>query len=139
RGRRNTCQIPIANCLITYDYEPANLKRVHRKTLDGTTLYSHTYTSRDLSGNVLEQELIQKAGVVQFALDPLNRKKSMTAPHFAHEVLEFDPVRNLHKLRVGADEISYPYDDLYQLTAESGLFAHNYAYDSLYNRLQKNS
>jgi RHS repeat-associated protein len=139
RGRRNTCQIPIANCLISYDYEPANLKKVHRKTLDETLLYSHTYTSHDLSGNVLEQELIQKAGTVQFSLDPLNRKKSITAPHFAQEVLEFDPVGNIHKMRIGTDEICYTCDDLYQLTSESGLFAHNYAYDSLYNRLQKDS
>ena len=44
---------------------------------------------------------------------------------------------NIRKMKIGPDEISYTYDDLYQLTSESGLFAHSYAYDSLYNRIQK--
>jgi RHS repeat-associated protein len=42
-------------------------------------------------------------------------------------------------MRVLEDEITYDYDDLYQLTSESGLFAHSYLYDSLYNRLKKDS
>jgi len=137
RGRRDRCEIPAADCWITYEYDPANLKKVHRKKLDETVLYTHVYTSHDLSGNLLEQELIHNVGKVQFSIDPLSRKTAINCPQFTQEVLEFDPVGNIHKMRIETDEINYTYDDLYQLTSESGLFAHSYLYDSLYNRLKK--
>ncbi len=139
RGRRETCSIPRADCFIAYEYDPAHLKKVIRKKRDGMALYFHTYTSHDLSGNVLAEELIQGAGVVQFSVDPLSRKTALRFPHFTQEVLEFDAVGNIRKMRIEEEEIAYTYDDLYQLTSESGLFAHTYAFDSLYNRLQKDS
>ncbi|HSX37494.1 MAG TPA: RHS repeat-associated core domain-containing protein [Chlamydiales bacterium] len=136
-GRRNTIQIPTADCLIVYEYEPANLRTIYRKKLDGTVVYSHTYTSHDLSGNLLEQDLIQNAGTVQFTIDPLNRKLGIASPLFTQRVLEFDGVGNIRKMQTGSDVTEYTYDDLYQLTSESGLFALSYAYDSLHNRLRK--
>jgi len=137
QGRRVKCAIPAADCSITYAYDPVNLKKVSRKKLDDTVLYSHTYTSHDLSGNLLQQELILNSGTVRFSIDPLSRTTAIASPQFSHEVLEFDPVGNIAKMRIGVDETAYTYDDLYQLTSESGLFAHTYAFDSLYNRLQK--
>ena len=57
--------------------------------------------------------------------------------NFTQEAVQFDPVGNISRMRTQNDESVYSYDKLYQLTSESGLFAHEYANDSLYNRLQK--
>ncbi len=137
RGRRDTCAIPRADCLITYEYEPTHLKTVTRRQLDETALYSHTYSSHDLSGNILEQELILNSGKITFSIDPLSRNTSLTSPYFTQEVLKYDSVGNIHKMLIGSEEINYTYDDLYQLTYESGMFAHTYEFDSLNNRLRK--
>lgn len=136
-GRRTTCQIPAAGCLITYEYDPFHLKKVIRKKLDHTPLYSHTYTSHDLSGNVLEEELIENTGTIKSSFDLLNRKKTIQSPPFSQEVLTYDQVGNILTMRIDLDQIHYTYDDLYQLTSESSLFDHVYAFDSLNNRLQK--
>jgi RHS repeat-associated protein len=40
-------------------------------------------------------------------------------------------------MRIGEEKIEYSYDELYQLTSETGTFAHNYLFDALNNRLQK--
>ena len=137
RGRRDTCKISAAGCLITYEYDPVHLKKVTRKTLDGTALYSHSYTKHDLSGNVLEEELIQNGGTLQHTFDPLSRKTALISPQFTQKIIEFDGTGNIRKMLTGSDEISYTYDDLYQLTSESGLFSHSYTFDSINNRTQK--
>jgi RHS repeat-associated protein len=136
QGRKATCTLPEADCLITYDYSPTDLKQIHRKKLDQTLLYSHTYLSYDLSGNLLEQTLINSANVL-YLIDPLSRTTSIQSELFSQQILSFDPVGNILQASIQADEILYTYDDLYQLTSESGPLSHSYQYDSLYNRLQK--
>ncbi|MDE3045800.1 MAG: RHS repeat-associated core domain-containing protein, partial [Verrucomicrobiota bacterium] len=138
-GRRFDCRIPAANCTIEYGYNALDLKRVERKTLDGATLYSHDYIFHDLSGNLLEESLIGNLGHISYSFDPLSRKKSIDAPLFTQEVLEWDPVGNIRKIRTQNEVVAYSYDDLYQLTAETGFVAHDYLYDSIYNRLKKDS
>ncbi|HSX13708.1 MAG TPA: RHS repeat-associated core domain-containing protein [Chlamydiales bacterium] len=135
-GRRASCQIPVANVLIEYDYLGNDLKRVGRKTSEKVLLYEHTYGSHDLSGNLLEENLIN-GEKVSYTIDPLSRKTGIASNYFSQEVLNFDPVGNIRKMHIQNQEMDYTYDDLYQLTSESGLFAHNYQYDSLNNRLQK--
>jgi hypothetical protein len=53
-GQRDTCTIPMANCLIEYGYCGSDMAEVTRKTLFGEKLYSHCYLKRDLSGNLLQ-------------------------------------------------------------------------------------
>ena len=136
QGRRTLCSIPSANCRIEYSYHGLDPQSVQRKTFNGQTLYSHRYSSYDLSGNLLEEELIDGSRV-RLTIDLLSRKTKIDSPHFTQEAVQFDPVGNIIRLRTQNDESVYSYDKLYQLTSESGLFAHEYANDSLYNRLQK--
>jgi RHS repeat-associated protein len=137
-GRRSSCEIPAANCLIEYGYNATDLKEVSRKTLDSTTLYSHNHLSHDLSGNLLTARAIN-GDSVEYSVDTLSRKTAIATPAFAQEILKFDPVGNIRQMKIQQESITYDYDDLYQLTSESGPFAHNYLYDTLYNRLQKDA
>jgi RHS repeat-associated protein len=136
QGRRIACSIPAANCQIDYSYHGLDPQSVQRKTINGQTLYTHHYSSYDLSGNLLEEELIDGSRV-RFTIDPLSRKTMIDSPHFMQEAVQFDPVGNITRMRTQNDESVYSYDKLYQLTSESGLFAHEYVNDSLNNRLQK--
>lgn len=72
-------------------------------------------------------------------MDPLSRHTSIQSPHFTQEIIQFDPVGNIRKMRIQEDLLTYAYDDLYQLASETGHFSHNYTYDSLNNRLQKDT
>jgi RHS repeat-associated protein len=124
--------------LIEYGYNATDLKDVTRKTLDGTTLSSHHYLSHDLSGNLLTARAVNGDGI-QYTVDNLSRKTAIATPAFAQEILKFDPVGNIRQMRIQQAPVSYDYDDLYQLISESGPFAHNYLYDTLFNRLQKDA
>lgn len=136
-GRRTSCTIPHADCLIEYAYEGHNLSSVSRKTLDGKELYSHQYLKRDLSRHLLEEQLIGDQGLVKHSFDRMSRRLKVNARLFSQEILSFDPVGNILSTEIQRQTIDYTYDDLYQLTKETGLFAHDYSYDSMYNRLTK--
>ncbi len=138
-GKRFECKIPAANCLIEYEYNPFDLKRVSRKTVGGQLLYAHTYGTRDFSGNLLEETLIGNLGTVRYDIDELSRKTSTTAPQFKQEIRVFDQAGNIRHMCTQGEDSKYEYDALYQLTSESGRFTHTYAYDSLQNRLQKDN
>jgi len=136
QGRRTACSIPAANCRIEFAYHALNPQSVQRKTIQGQTLYTHQYSSYDLSGHLLDEELIDGSRA-HFSIDTLSRKIRIDSPHFMQEAVQFDPVGHIIRMHTQNDESVYSYDQLYQLTSESGLFAHEYANDSLYNRLQK--
>lgn len=133
-GRRTSCEIVQANCLIAYDYEGELLKIVTRKTLDGTALFSHSYLDYDLCGHPLKEQLIGNVGPLSRSVDPLGRCNKLQTPSFKQEIIAFDQVGNIRRMRIQNDDLAYTYDDLYQLTSESN---HQYKYDSLYNRLEK--
>ena len=63
QGRRIACSIPAADCRIEYSYHGLDPQSVQRKTLNGQTLYTHQYLSYDLSGNLLEEDLIDNCRV----------------------------------------------------------------------------
>ncbi|MBF8263371.1 MAG: hypothetical protein HW387_1036 [Parachlamydiales bacterium] len=136
QGRRISCSIPAANCRIEHSYHGLDPQNVQRKTFDGQALYTHHYSSYDLSGNLLEEELIDNSRV-RLTIDPLSRKTRIDSPHFIQEAVQFDSAGNITRMDTQNDKSVYLYDKLYQLTSESGLFAHEYANDSLYNRRQK--
>ena len=135
QGRRVECRIPKANdLLIEYTYNALDLQRITCKKKDGR--FTHLYGKRDLAGNLLQEQLIN-GSTITYSIDALSRRIGLETKLFKQEILEFDPVGNIHAMRVQGYNNSYKYDDLYQLTSETGLFTHSYAYDTLYNRLQK--
>ncbi len=136
-GRKTSCQLPEANCLIEYSYEGRNLSSISRKTMDGQEIYSHRYLKRDLSRHLLEESLIGNLGLIKHTFDRMSRRVETQAPHFSQQILEFDPVGNILSMRLQQEILNYTYDDLYQLIEETGLFAHHSTYDSMKNRLSK--
>lgn len=136
QGRVTQSQMPLFDCFIVYEYSGADLKQITRKTLKDQSLYTHIYQSHDLSGNLLESKLIN-GQTIRYQIDPLSRTTKIDTPLYSQEVVAFDSARNIRKMRIQQDLVEYGYDDLYQLTSESGLFAHQYWHDSIHNRLQK--
>ena len=108
RGRRRFFLLPKADLTIEYEYDALDLKKVLWNGL------SHTYTTHDLSGNLLEANLMGDLGRAVYHYDPLSRKTDLTAPSFSQSILEFDPVGNIRKMCIQDEEVSYTYDDLYQ-------------------------
>ncbi len=119
---------------ITYNYTAGHLKTVSRNG------YEHQYTSYDLSGVLLEENT--PIGKISYSWDLLNRPCTIESSYFSETIPEtgYDAVGNLlHKSRQDPERLThcaYSYDPLYQLKSETitGFDAHEYTYDSLYNR-----
>ncbi|MBF8262370.1 MAG: hypothetical protein HW387_35 [Parachlamydiales bacterium] len=136
QGRRIACLIPAAHCRIEYGYNALDLKSISRSTLDGQSIYTHRFSSYDTSGHVLEETLID-GSIARHSFDLCSHPTRINSSMFKQDVLEQDAVGNILRMQTQGDESAYSYDPLYQLTNETGLFAHVYAFDSLNNRLQK--
>jgi hypothetical protein len=63
-----------------------DLQSVQRKTIQGQTLYTHRYSSYDLSGNLMEEELID-GSCMRLTIDPLSCKTRIDSPHFMQEAV----------------------------------------------------
>jgi RHS repeat-associated protein len=138
-GRPLTITLPDAS-KISYTYQGPYLRTVGRLSSAGEQQYLHTYAERDLSGNITREELIN--GVrVDHKCDILGRPVESRAGVWEETEIDYDPMGNLIKRKItdgrGVTPYVYTYDDLYQLSSESGLEDHQYAYDSLYNRVKK--
>lgn len=132
-NKKQKMTLPFFNCLVEYQYRGNQLAQIERKTLQGESLYTHTYNAYDLAGNLLLATLINRERL-QYITDPLLRHTSLESPHVAQEIIQYDPVGNILQMRLFDEIKTYTYDDLYQLTSEPN---HRYSYDSLNNRLQK--
>ncbi len=119
---------------IVYTYTAGHLKTVSRNG------YEHQYSSYDLSGVLLEENT--PIGKISYSWDLLNRPCTIESTYFSETIPEigYDAVGNLlHKSRQDPERLThcmYSYDSLYQLKSETitGFDAHEYTYDSLYNR-----
>lgn len=129
RGRRKS--LLLKDKAIIYGYNALDLKKVTWNNKE------HNYIKYDLSGRIHEEQLIDGQTLKHF-YDPIH-KTAISHPAFSQEVLEFDSVGNIRRLRHQNDKIDYTYDDLYQLLSETGPFSHTYLFDNLYNRLQKDN
>lgn len=118
---------------IQYQYNALHLTDIHRGK------YTHRYENYDLSGNVSLEYLAGQAGRVEYTYDLLERPVSTLSPYRNEILLAFDASGNLLNRCVGSLKFSYTYDDLYQLTSETGSQNHTYANDSIYNRRSKDS
>jgi RHS repeat-associated protein len=132
QGRRIALYLP-DDTHIAYTYDPLYLRSVARHS---EKPYVHTFTQYDLAGNLLEEQHIDQSSS-QYSIDLLGRKYHFTHPHYSQQVLDYDPVGNILAMRFPEETVCYTYDDLYQLASETGLFAHDYSYDSHFNRLRK--
>lgn len=128
---------------IQYVYNAHNLTAVNR-IRDGQLLYSHQYTGYDQAGNLLQVQLPGQAGTISYQYDILQRLISTQAPNWQETVPAdgYDAVSNLLQRQVidaqGTLDYVYTYDNLYQLTSETGSLSNTYSNDSLYNRVSKN-
>ncbi|MBS0655023.1 MAG: hypothetical protein JSR46_04540, partial [Verrucomicrobia bacterium] len=130
------------NSVVTYGYDKTHLRTITRSSAKGT--YQHRYDKFDLRDNVLHSTLIGAAGEIGYEWDKKGRNTKIASKHFSQEIPAdgFDAAGNLRKFSsvdpVGTLDCEANYDDLYQLTEESGVQSHSYSNDSLSNRKSKN-
>lgn len=136
RGRRVSLTLPDCS-LVKYSYDACHLRQVTRMNAQQEILYTHTYDAFDLAGNVITQHPICGGGPLSFSFDLLGRRYKTHSPFFSQEITHYDPVGNVCAMEFDQEPHRYTYDDLYQLTSEEGHFSHTYAYDTNYNRHQK--
>lgn len=124
-------------------YNAAHLKAIKRISSNGEELYAHEYSRYDLSGNLLEAQMINNLGTITLAYDALGRNIGIASPYWSQEVPKdgYDPLGNLLKHTItskeGITDFQYDYDHIYQLVSEKGTHNHSYVNDSLYNRVNK--
>lgn len=135
-GRRTSFKIPSVDLQIVYSYLGQALEKISRFK-NSEEQYCHEYLERDLSRKILKERLIDGTTLKTQTFDLLSRKIETSSPFFHHSIDAFDPVGNILSMTRSGDKRTYYYDDLYQLTEETGRLAHNYSYDSSHNRLTK--
>lgn len=121
---------------IGYTYD-ARMRSVERYDPSGYILYRHTYDQFDNSGNLLKESFLKNSGQRLFHWNLKNQMVSMTTNVWNETGLEYDGLGNLTFKVVQGVPTNYQYDGLEQLTQEQGRFTHDYRYDSLYNRIEK--
>ena len=114
-------------------WESVRLREARRLTSGGELSYRHRYTDYDLSGNLVREELALNQGDLLIDYDLLGRMVQVKGPHW-EEALSYDAVGNLSQRISQGVPCDYHFDDLYQLSSETG---HTYVHDSLYNRISK--
>lgn len=126
---------------VIYTYDPYHLKNVKRLDSTGIEYYEHTYDEYDKSHNLISECYPGSIGPAYHQVDLLGRRVRTDTLYSSEIIAEIDPTGNVTKyLRDHHHEqeiIEYTYDALDQLTSETGLFPHQYAYDAHYNRIQK--
>lgn len=133
RGRKTQHTIPCFDLKIEYQHGPLDMETVTFQN------HTHAYTNYDLAGNLLQEKLIGHSGTLTRTYDQAQRPLSLQSPHFSQTVQEYDPIGNILSMDTNSHHHAYTYDNLYQLTSETGPFCHNYTFDPLYNRLSKDT
>ncbi len=135
QGRRTRLTLP-DHSSVAYTFDAGHLRTVTRLTSQQTPLYTHHYTSYDLQGNKLLEQLPGGAGTRTTTYDPLGRIAAITTAPFSQTNLTYDPAGNLtHYTLDDQIDATFTYDDLQQLTSEKGVASHTYTHDSLHNRI----
>ncbi len=118
-----------------YIYEALYLKTVQRFSASHQPLYIHTYSSYDLSGNLITEEFIHNLGSQSHTWNTNRAKTSITSPYFT-QTLEFDPGSRIRSI---SSDGTYEYNDQSELTLEHLPDRQCiYAYDLHHNRSEKN-
>ena len=131
-GRKTSLTLP-DHSQVEYIYDPYHLKEINRIDFSGFSTYQHRYNAYDLSHNLLSESLIKEQGEVRHKIDLLNRTIETISPHSIEKIIAFDPNGNLLEYHRDDTLSEFAYDDLDQLTKETGTFPHSYSYDADYN------
>ena len=125
---------------VHYLYNPVNLTMVIRVDKNENR-YEHIFDKYDLDGNLLEEIPVNK-NRVKFQIDELSRIVSIDAKGFKQKIKGYDNIGRIKGMKTETssykNDTDFSYDELNQLTHESGLFQNDYGYDSHNNRLLKN-
>ena len=136
QGRPNRLILPDGSG-IEYEYDSAGLKALHRISEDGTRRYSHEYTKFSPKGQPIEAKMVGAAGILTTELSSHGSIHKITSPWWSQRIDE-DKGRVVGT-RIwdagGKYDSVYGYDQLGQLTTETGLRGAQHAYDSLGNRV----
>ena len=143
KGRLKSIALP-DDSSIAYTYDGVFGREVKRLSSHGEELYSHAYTSYDESGKLLEETLIGYCGDRRTNYDLNGRKTLIETDYYTESVPAngYSALGNLLTIqRKGdfpAENNSYTYNSLSQLTSEKNGIQKTYSYDSLDNRLKEN-
>jgi RHS repeat-associated protein len=126
---------------VEYSYDALYLKEVKRESK--SKAYSHQYTKFDLAGNLLESNLVEDMGKLSISYDQLGREISRVTDHFKEDQIKYDRMGNVISIdfedNISLLKCDYQYDDLYQIKSETGVAQHTYVFDSLNNRIYKDT
>jgi RHS repeat-associated protein len=137
-GRRVTLQLP-DHSWIEYGYKNCYLSSVTRYNSMSKKQYVHRFLDYDLSGNVLQEAVIGNLGEISHSYNSCGQKDAISSRYFSQQILERDRVGNILKSCIDTTISAYDYDDLYQVTLESGASSHQYVCDAQHCRLQKDA
>ncbi len=132
KGRLKTILLPDSS-KIAYTYDAVFGRKVDRLSPLGEVLYTHSYPSYDLQGQLLSENHIGYVGSQEYTYD-LNGKVIENKSSFFHENIERDALGRISEVK-GDNPNHYVYNDLSQLVSEKKA---SHAYDSLDNRVQNN-
>ncbi|MFA6915646.1 MAG: RHS repeat-associated core domain-containing protein [Parachlamydiales bacterium] len=118
---------------VHYAYNSVHLTTVTRT---GKIAYQHRYSHYDLNGKIATSQLPFQLGEINTTYNLNGQCTILTSPHYREETT-FDIVGNVKERGVQNDKYGYTYDNLYNLTSESGKITHRYSFDSLRNRISK--
>lgn len=120
---------------VSYTYQGSFVKTLERGD------YIHRYEAYDLAGRVLQEQMIFGVGEKNYRYSPRGNLLELKAPHFTEKSTRYDSHGNLLARTLidnqGRMRETFAYDDLDQLTQETGHESHTYTHDSLNNRLAK--
>ena len=143
-GHIQSIQLPDAS-FIDYAYDGPLVKTAIRRSKDKKDLYSYKVASRDLMGHSIDEILIQYAGAQRQDWDASGKRTAILTDFFQDQAAKdgFDALHLLRKRETTLEderfETSYDYNSLQALITEKGEVEHNYVYDSIGNRLKKDS
>lgn len=127
---------------IHYTYQAYRLHSVARRNSEGILLYDHLYTDHNLLGAPIKEKLPNQLGDKFNAYNVKGAPRRIETTYFKEEIEERDSLDHLLRRTVtdplGIFACQYDYDDLHQLTKETGAFSHTFVNDSLFNAICKN-
>ncbi len=133
KGRLKTITLPDKS-KIAYKYNALFGKEVNRISSEGTILYTHTYDTYDLQGNLISEKHIGNIGFHKYTYN-LNGQKIAGKNDYFNEENTRDILGRITEVK-GDIPKHYLYNDLSQLISEKNK---SYTYDSLDNRIQNNN
>jgi len=109
---------------VRYCYDPFYLQKVIRQSPSKQTLYSHEYLKYDLSGNLLQEKMIEDLGIINYQLDLLGKKTSIESPYGIEEIEKYDFFGEIEKVnwKVFWKKNDFQYEDFNELIKEKKIF-----------------